>query len=145
MSVNCSRPSHDGRAQHLAREVEFRLSSGGTLVLLDLEPVLGVGIAAELSERRHAHVVLVLPRWPYTSAVLPTSELTHALIDESKRLTTDVQSGNVVFVLDGERTKRIGRKTAAQADNRYRLSPADLPNLNVLRAHGIRRIVKVVA
>lgn len=112
-------------------------------MLLDLAPVLGVQIAARLSERGLAHVVLVLPRWPYADAVLPTQELTRTLIDESIRLAPNVQATNAVFVVDAERLKPVTRKPAAQADNRYRLSPADLPNLQALRTRGIRRVVKV--
>ena len=116
---------------------------GHTLLALDLELVTGIHIAAQLSKRGLAHVVLVLPRWPYAEAVLPTDELTRALLDLAPR-PRPVATTNVVFVVDAERSATIVRpRQDRRADNRYRLSPGDLPNLAALRRHGIQRVVKI--
>lgn len=117
----------------------------GTAVVLDLDPVVGVAIAAELSRRRLAHVVLVLPRWPHQDALLPCNVLVSILVRRSSHLGSGAAS-KVVFVLDGERQKPVRKRTGdARIDNRYTLAPGDLPNLGVLRRAGIQRIVKISA
>jgi hypothetical protein len=134
------------RATELAFELEPTLRQAGTLILLELEPTLGVQVAAELSAQRLAHPVLVLPRWPYADAVLPTQQLTEALVHEANRLPGDVSRlDNVVFVVDGERNRVLHARPPddPRADNRHTLSIFDLPNLATLRARAIRRIVRV--
>jgi hypothetical protein len=121
-------------------------SNGGTAFILDLEPILGIHVAARLNELRIANAVLLLPRWPYEQAVLPVDGLLSGLLGEAPRL----QPGNlpnVAFVLDAERRRAIpGRaNNDARADNRYRLMVGDLPNLKALRAHGIGKVVKLIA
>ena len=125
-------------------EVEPTLESGGTALVLDLEPALGVLIAAEISRRQLAHVVLVLPRWPHEHAVLPVGDLLATLVASSRHLREPTLASNVVFVLDAERQQSIRRPaTDARVDNRYSLSVGDLPNLATLRQAGIQRILKV--
>ncbi len=132
-------------APALARELAASLQAGGVLLVLDLEPVLGVRIAALLNEWRVAHGVLVLPRWPYARAVLPVDGLLHALVEQSHRLNHDRSLPNVAFVLDGERTCTVRNRSTSdeRADNRYRLGPADLPSLASLRARDIHEVRKV--
>ena len=121
-------------AEPLAQELAAQLTDAGTAVILDVDPIVGVHVAARLNAQGYAHGVLVLPRWAYAEAILPTDELLHALISQSKRLTPQNAPANVVFVLDAERTKPIHRPAHdRRADNRYRLSPADLPDLTGLR------------
>jgi hypothetical protein len=120
--------------------------AGGTAVVLDLDPVVGVELAARLSADRIAHPVLVLPRWPYTEAILPFDQLLQRLTAGAKRLTPPAERlANVVFVLDSRRDMPLPGRPARdrRADNRYRLSIGDLPALADLRAGGIRRVVKV--
>jgi hypothetical protein len=125
-------------------ELASSLSVDGTAVALDLEPVLGVRVAAEVSRQRLAHVVLVLPRWPHADAVLPTDALISTLMATLPRLSAAGVHSNVVFVLDGEREGSIQRPPGDQrVDNRYALAVGDLPNLATLRAAGIRRLIKV--
>jgi hypothetical protein len=113
-------------------------------MILDLEPVLGVRIAAEVSRQRLAHVVLVLPRWPHADAILPTGELIAALVGEAPQLRAPENEARVVFVLDGERETSVRRSSGdGRVDNRYALSIGDLPNLARLRAAGIQRLIKV--
>jgi hypothetical protein len=127
------------------REMEPLLDHGGTAVVLDLEPVLGVRIAAALSRRQVAYVVLVLPRWPHADAVLPVHDLVAALVETSRHLREPNVISNVVFVLDAERQKSVRRPAAdGRVDNRYSLSVGDLPDLVTLRRAGIGRVVKLV-
>jgi hypothetical protein len=132
--VTASRTSTPPGADALALELAAQLTERGTAVILDLDPIIGVHVAARLNAQGYAHAVLVLPRWAYSEAILPTDKLLGALISESKRLTPESASGNVVFVLDAERGRPIDRPAHdRRADNRYRLSPADLPDLASLR------------
>jgi hypothetical protein len=140
------RSARDPAAAHLANALGPSLDQGGVVVLLDLEPVLGVHVAAALQQRRQANAVLVLPRWPYAEAVLPVDTLVGELVSRSKQLAPSAESlPNVSFVLDAERQRPVPHRSASdsRADNRYRLSVSDLPSLAALRAHGIRRVVKL--
>jgi hypothetical protein len=125
-------------------DVAAILVGGSTAVVLDLDPITGLRVAADLSGRRLADVVVVLPRWPHAEAVLPTQELIAELVQSSNRLRAQAATTNVVFVLDGERARSIRRPARdPRVDNRYDVSAGDLPNLQQLRAAGIRRVVKV--
>src|SRR5690242_17918704 len=55
-------------------DVRPLLDRDGTAMVVDLDPLLGVALAAAAS--RTAHVVLVLPRWPHADAVLACEALT---------------------------------------------------------------------
>jgi hypothetical protein len=117
----------------------------GIAIVLDLDAVLGVEIAAKLNEHHLAHAVLVLPRWPYEHAILPVDALLATLLATSKRVAPAEGASNVVFVLDAERRRGVPRRPAldTRADNRYDLLVSDLPNLSALRAHGVSRILKL--
>jgi hypothetical protein len=129
-----------------ASALAYSLRPGGAAVILDLDPVLGVHTATELSRQRLAHVVLVLPRWPHADAVLRTDQLAATLLVAAARLSLAAVHSNVVFVLDGERETSIRRlATDQRADNRYAMSVGDLPNLATLRAAGIQRLLRVTA
>ena len=135
------------RAAALAGELAPTLQEGGVLVLLELEVSLGVQVAARLNRLRLANAVLLLPLWPYAEAILPVERLLYSLLSESRRLAPEQRLPNVAFVVDAERGRPVFRRSAMdrRADNRYRLSPADLPNLAAMRARGIRHVVKISA
>jgi hypothetical protein len=138
-----SPPGADAIANWIADELQL----GGACVVLDLEPIVGIHIAARLNQRWLANVVLVLPRWPYVDAVLPVDGLLQALITQSGRLVAEATLSNVVFVVDAQRSLLLKRrsKTETRADNRYRLTSADLPNLAALRARNMRRVLKITS
>jgi hypothetical protein len=129
----------------IADALVSQLAAGGTCVLLDIQPTVGIRVAARLNQLRVANVVLVLPRWPYAQGVLRVDGVLDALITQAGRLSTDEKMANVVFVVDAERTKDLrGRaKNDHRADNRYRLTTPDLPNLAALRARNLHRILKI--
>jgi hypothetical protein len=137
--------SGEPQADELAAQLESSLQQRNTLLLLDLEPVLALRIAARLNERRLANAVLVLPRWPYAHAVLPVDRLVRCLIAEAARLTEEAPLHNVAFVLDNQRSCPLPHRTTAdpRADNRYRLAVGDLPDLKALRARNIQRVLKL--
>ncbi len=124
--------------------VKTALGADPTALIIDLDPVLGVHLAAALNRRRPVAVVIVLPRWPHPEAVLPTDDLIATLIEESKRVRACESAAHVIFVLDGERSRSVRRPTTdTRIDNRYDLAVADLPDLRQLQAAGIERIVKL--
>jgi hypothetical protein len=139
-------PSRSPRpaADHIAASLENTLREPGTAVVMDLDPVLGIYVAARLNHLRLAHAVLLLPRWPYRDAILPVDCLLDGLVRLAPRLVAD-DLPNVAFVLDGERQRAVPKRPSddGRADNRYRLAVADLPNLAALQARGIRRIVRL--
>lgn len=130
-------------ARPLAASLAGSLGAGGVLLVIDLEPVLGVLVAALLNQWRVANGVLLLPRWPYRQAILPVDGLVHALIGQTRRLANAAEPlPNVAFVLDAERQRPLATRSRSdpRADNRYRLAAGDLPTLSALRAHGIREV-----
>jgi hypothetical protein len=131
-------------AENIVASLASNLDHGGTALILDLEPVMGVCVAARLNQLRLANAVLLLPRWPYQQAILPVDSLLHSLVSQATQLLVG-DLPNVAFVLDAERTRAVPHRARydQRADNRYRLTVADLPNLATLRARGIRRVVKL--
>ena len=132
-------------ADSLARELSESLRTDGTALLLELEPSLGVQVAARLHQQQLAYVVLVLPRWPHAGAILPIDQLVATLVVESRRLASKTEKfRNLAIVLDSERQQRINRPANdPRIDNRYRVSEGELPKLTELRSAAIRRVVKV--
>ena len=132
-------------AARLAEAITPLLEPGGALCLLELDPLLGVQTAARLTAL--AHPVLVLPRWPYAQAVLPTARLTATLVSESHRLPVAHERRlNVVIVIDAERGRSIPNRPLGdpRADNRHTLTTFELPDLRALRSRGIARIHRCV-
>jgi hypothetical protein len=120
------------------------LGGAPTALVLELEPALGVRIAAELNRRQPTNVVVILPRWPHADAILPTADLIAALVETSPRVRQRQSAPHVVFVLDGDRSRSVRRPPSdSRIDNRYDLAVADLPGLRELRSAGIQRIVKL--
>ena len=139
-----TRPALHRLAQPLATRIAPLVERDGTLCVLDLEPELGVQVAARLAS--FAHPVLVLPRWPYARAVLPVDRLLATILAEAQHLPpAPERHASVVFVVDAQRQTAIPRRPAAdrRADNRYHLAAFDLPDLRTLRQRGIRRIERV--
>ena len=136
-TTRVGRPS---RAHALASALRELLEPGGVLCLLELDPLLGVAIAALLADA--AHPVLLLPRWPYAEALLPCVPLIATLLAEAQALPAATPLPNVVFVIDPDRTRPVPHRMARdrRADNRYSLSLQDLPDFKTLRSRGIRRI-----
>jgi hypothetical protein len=116
------------------------------LVLLDLPPLLGAPVAAELYRQNAAHPVLLLGRWPVAPAILPAQPLVDTLIACAPRQRrTRLQSA--IVVLDGERGHPLPGRSPRdpRTDNRYELDLTDLPDPASLRALGIVRVHTVLA
>jgi hypothetical protein len=139
------RPRTHPHAAPFARAIQPLLEPGDTLCVLDLEPSLGVQIAARLAA--HAHPVLILPRWPYPEALLPSEELVASLCAGARLLPPPRRLTSVVLVLDAERSQPMPDRASSdpRADNRHALPVFDLPNLATLRTRGIQRVHRVRA
>jgi hypothetical protein len=145
-ALSVPRPRRHPRAARLAESMAPLLAQPGALCVLDLEPLLGVQVAARLAAL--AHPVLLLPRWPYSDGVLPCDRLAATLLAEARSLPAEPRRlPNVLFVIDAERGKPLPNRPRAdtRADNRHALSIFDLPDLKTLRARGIQRIHRIAA
>ena len=139
-------PAVEPHSQAIAAQLISQLADApSTLLLLDLPPDLGVRIAAALYRADLAHPVLLIARWPYAAAVLETDALRMLLEAEARTFPAPrARLRHVSFVLDAERASPTRRPTNdPRADNRYVVSPNDLPNLAVLRARGIHSSLKL--
>jgi hypothetical protein len=114
-----------------------------TLLILDLQPELGLRLAAAMNRQGLARPLLLLGRWPYAEAVLPAWPVVDTAMAESRGLRADVSAQHVVAVLDGQRTLACPDRPAddPRADNRYQLAPQDLPDTEARLARGIRQVI----
>jgi hypothetical protein len=144
-------PGHDRAGENVGARwdarVEWVLGELGAvlrepcLVLLDLAPGLGAAAGARVYAGGRAHPVLMLGRWPVSSAVLPAQPLLDMLIGCAPRARPG-RLPSAVVVLDGERGQPVlGRSPHdPRTDNRYALDLDDLPDASTLRALGVRRV-----
>jgi hypothetical protein len=92
------------------------------------------------------YLVPTFNNWPASHEIIPAEETLAALVTMSPGVADDSSEGShPVFLLDAWRmAHRFDVPPDDAYDNRYALSVADLPNVEVLRARGIRRVVYVV-
>lgn len=133
-----------------ARTAATRLASvglpPGTMLILDLRGAASVAFAATLVERSTTPIspVLTFQHWPGENELIPAEETLAALVRFAPRSPL-VGHGTPVFVLDSWRLAyRFERPEDDAYDNRYFVQPGDLPDAELLLAHGIRRVVYVV-
>jgi hypothetical protein len=116
--------------------------------VVDLRGAASVSFGSALSRqaRQSVAVVPTFNNWPAESALVPAEETLAAMIAMPPLQAAPGPQATVpVFLLDAWRlaykNDAIGESII---DNRYMLAAGDLPSGEVLRAHGIRRIVYVV-
>jgi hypothetical protein len=132
-------------AAELIDKIQPDLTDPGTCLLVDLAPALGISIAGALYARGLAHPLVLLPRWPYASAILDAAEPLWALRQSVPPGAVNIPSRNVCIVIDAEHQRGAAAQTRdpKRVDNRYQLTPHDFPSLSDLRARDIRRIVRL--
>lgn len=116
-----------------------------SLVVLDLPPELGVQAAGAAARAHAAWPVLVLGRWPDVDAVLPSGALVARLLTEPlPRLDRGAAPASAALVLDGERLPALEGRSPLdpRVDNRFDLTPADLPDAGAVRT-AVERVVDV--
>jgi hypothetical protein len=119
-----------------------------TLWILDLRGAASCAFAARLSRDATEPVasVVTFNNWPAEESVVPADETLAGLIAFRPTLPpADATSAHPVFLLDSWRLAyRFDHPADDTYDNRYMLSPGDLPDVATLRAQGITRVVYVV-
>jgi hypothetical protein len=117
-----------------------------TLFIVDMRGAASVAFGVGLS-RAATEAVSLIPtfnNWPDDNEVVPAEETLAALVTMAPRVS-DADFPHPVFLLDSWRLAYRDEEPADDAyDNRYILSPADLPDAAILRSRGIRQIVYVV-
>lgn len=132
-------------AAELTEKMHSVLTEAGTCLLVDLDPAIGISMAGALYAHGFAHPLVVLPRWPYASAILDAAEPLWALSQSVPTALVNIPSGNVCIVIDAQRQTGppSRRRDPRRVDNRYQLTPHDFPSLSDLRARDIRRVVRL--
>lgn len=138
-----------------ARKAAVSVASTGlpdrAMWVVDLRGAASVAFGAALSQRASEAIspVITFNNWPAEHEVVPAEETLAALIAYEPRIrkpTLDAAPPTLpVFLLDSWRLAyREEEPSEDLTDNRYMLTPSDLPSVEVLRAQGIERVVYVV-
>jgi hypothetical protein len=118
-----------------------------TLWIADMRGAASVAFGVALS-RSAAESVSVIPtfnNWPAENELVPAEETLAALATMTPRLPEADVATHPLFLLDAWRLAYRDQDPGDETyDNRYMLSPTDLPDVAALRVHGIRRVVYVV-
>jgi hypothetical protein len=135
-----------------ARYAGYSVATAGVprdaMWIVDLRGAASVAFASTLSRnaRESVAVIPTFNNWPGDDELVPAEETLAALVTMAPRMPApDDQTSIPVFMLDAWRLaykeETVDDDTT---DNRYMLSPVDFPSVEVLRAHGIRRVMYVV-
>jgi hypothetical protein len=119
----------------------------GTMWIIDLRGAASVAFGVMLSIKSLEAVapVITFHNRPYHRELIPAEETLAALATMRPRLPMANETGQPVFLLDAWRLAyRFERPDDEVTDNRYMLTPSDLPAADVLLARGINRIFYVV-
>ncbi len=135
-----------------AQSAATRIGAAGlpadTMWMVDLRGAASVAFGASLSRasREPVATVLTFNNWPADNEIVPAEETLSALVKMQPRLPQpDDLATRPVILLDAWRLAfREDEPDDEVTDNRYMLSPGDLPDPNALRAQGITRVVYVV-
>jgi hypothetical protein len=137
------------RAVVAARQVAAEGLPSDTMWIVDLRGAASVAFGATLSQAAREQVSLVptFNNWPAEDELVPAEETLSALATMAPRLPDEAAGpSRPVFLLDAWRLAyRFDDPGDDTYDNRYILSASDLPDVETLRAHGIRRVLYVVA
>ncbi|WP_394824783.1 hypothetical protein [Pendulispora albinea] len=137
-----------GDARAAAHAVASAGLPQGTLWMLDLRGAASVAFATTLSHEAREPVSLVLTfnNWPDPDELVPAEETLAALIRMPPKAPDPAATGTYpIFLLDSWRLAyRFDAPPDNVFDNRYVMSPGDLPTPEVLRENGVTRLVYVV-
>jgi hypothetical protein len=119
-----------------------------TMWVIDLHGAASVAFGATLSQSARVPIanVITFNNWPAEDELIPAEETLAALVQMGPKLPTPADpSARPVFLLDAWRLALKGTVPDEDTtDNRYFLTPADLPDATHLRAAGIRKVMYVV-
>jgi hypothetical protein len=120
----------------------------GTAWFVDLPGAASVAFGHALSREATVSLAIVptFNNWPTEDEVIPAEQTLAAMIAMPPRPAGDPSNALPVFLLDSWRlVDKEEEFDDDVVDNRYMLSPSDLPSAEVLRAHGIQRVVYLVS
>jgi hypothetical protein len=136
------------RAAAAGRQIGSEGLPPDTLWIVDMRGAASVAFGVALSQAADEPVSLVptFNNWPAQDELIPAEETLAAMTTMSPHLPDPGAAGSrPVFLLDAWRLAyRFDQPGDDTYDNRYILSPSDLPDPQTLRAHGIRRVVYLV-
>jgi hypothetical protein len=140
-----------GRAQNAAANVARVGLPADALWLVDLRGAASAAFAARLSidAREPVAPVVTFNNWPAEDGLVPADETLAGLLSFAPRLPPPdenaIRAAHPVFLLDAWRLAfRFDEPSEDVFDNRYMLTSSDLPDVDVLRQQGIRRVIYVV-
>jgi hypothetical protein len=136
----------------LARVAGARIAEEGlpddAVWFVDLPGAASVAFAWSLGRYSPAAIAAIptFNNWPADNELVPAEETLAAMIAMPPRLPTEADVGaRPVFLLDAWRLAyKEETIDDATLDNRYMLTPADLPSAAVLREQGITQVIYVV-
>jgi hypothetical protein len=116
--------------------------------VVDMRGAASVAFGATLSQRSAVPIapVITFNNWPAEREVVPAEETLAALCTQRPRQASASPEPTIpVFLLDSWRLAyRDDEPLEDLTDNRYMLTSADLPNVELLHAQGINQIIYVV-
>jgi hypothetical protein len=134
-------------AQEAARTVASVGLPEDTMWMVDLRGAASVAFGATLSTLSDQPVapILTFNNWPAEDEVIPAEETLAALVQMQPKLPSPAEASVPIFLLDAWRLAyREEEPDDESTDNRYMLTPADLPDPNTLVSRGIRHVLYVV-
>jgi hypothetical protein len=143
-----SRLDDVGRASLAGQQLGANGVPPDVMFVVDLRGAASVAFGVALSRTAHQPVSLIptFNNWPGDDELIPAEETLAALATMWPRAPDpDAALTTPVFLLDAWRLAyRYDDPGEDTYDNRYILTPADLPDVATLRARGIQRVVYVV-
>jgi hypothetical protein len=119
-----------------------------TMFVVDMRGAASIafGVALSRAARQPVSLVPTFINWPGEDELIPAEETLAALATMTPRLPDESAAlSTPVFLLDSWRLAyRFDEPADDSYDNRYILTPSDLPDIATLRARGIQRVVYVV-
>jgi hypothetical protein len=141
------------RARDAAAKLATRPLPQGTLWLVDLRGAASVafGTTVNATAREATALVLTFNNWPAHEELVPAEETLAAVLSmEPKLPATDDLDGrgmleHPIFLLDAWRLAyRFDEPEDGVTDNRYMITPSDLPTVQALKEYKISRVIYIV-
>jgi hypothetical protein len=121
---------------------------GDAMFVVDMRGAASVAFATSLSDRSPAPVapIVTFNNWPAENELVPAEEALAAMIDFTPKIPAEAAPrATPVVMLDAWRLAyRFDEPDDDVHDNRYVLTPADLPDAATLKAQGIARVFYLV-
>jgi len=136
------------RAKQAGARVGVLGAPADAMFVVDMRGAASVAFGAAMTESAPHPVapVLTFNNWPAENELVPAEEALAALIDFTPKIPAqNTTTATPVMLLDAWRLAyRFDEPDDDVHDNRYVLTPADLPDVETLKAQGVTRVVYVV-